>query len=168
MAGSSRRTIARAALAVVVATALALVITVVVGVRTRNRSVLRAMHRIQRDLINPRVLESAGQPGAPYAIIRHTGRVSGRTYETPVGAVVTEDGVAITLPYGTEPDWVRNVLAAGRATIVVEGDEREVTDPAVLPMAETALAATSDPLATFFGVTSALVLRVAERGADAV
>ncbi|GAB2611878.1 nitroreductase family deazaflavin-dependent oxidoreductase [Pseudactinotalea suaedae] len=167
MAGSSRATIVRAALAVVAVAALALVVTVVVGLRTRNRAVLRAMHRIQRDRINPRVLESAGRPGAPYAIVRHTGRVSGRSYETPVGAVVTEEGVAITLPYGTEPDWVRNVLAAGRATIVVEGDEREVTDPAVLPLGETALASTSGPLATLLGVTSALVLRFADGGAEA-
>lgn len=159
-------TIAGVTLAVVAGAAVAAVVTLVIGVRTRNRTIMRAMHRMQRDLINRRALASAGQPGAPYAVIRHTGRRSGRTYETPVGAVGTPEGVAITLPYGTETDWVRNVLAAGRAVIVLDGEELALVDPAVVPLADTTLADVKDPMAALFGVNTALVLRLESAPTD--
>jgi len=152
--------VAGAALALVLGVALALAVTVVVGIRTRNPTVLRHMHRYQRDSINPRALAAAGRPGSPHAILRHVGRTSGREYETPVGALVTGDRVAIALVYGPEVDWARNILAAGQATIVVDGDELQLTDPAVVPLDESPLAGTMDVTARIFAITHALVLTV--------
>jgi len=41
------------------------------------------------------------------------------------------------LPYGTRVDWLRNVLAAGRATIKAGGQTYDVVEPEIID-AETA------------------------------
>jgi hypothetical protein len=50
----------------------------------------------------------------------------------------TEDGFLIALPYGTRADWVRNVLAAGEATLVRDGVEYTVVEPEVVEMSTVA------------------------------
>ncbi len=104
------------------------------GMRAKSRLLLNAVRRMNRAFMNPRQMATAGTPGAYAAIIRHRGRTSGASYETPVGAVETDDGFVIALPYGTRPDWLKNVLAAGSATIVHEGHTYRVTDLDVVPM----------------------------------
>jgi deazaflavin-dependent oxidoreductase (nitroreductase family) len=106
----------------------------VLGMRAKSRVVIGPLVRLQRAVINPRQLRSAGSPGSYASIIRHIGRSSGRPYETPVGVVATEDGFLIGLVYGTGTNWVRNVLASGRATIIHEGRTYSVDRPEVLPM----------------------------------
>ena len=78
-------------------------------------------------------MQTAGQPGASASIVRHVGRVSGAEYETPIGPEMTEDGFVVALPYGTNPDWYKNVIAAGSATIVHEGTEYLVDQPELVP-----------------------------------
>ena len=60
----------------------------------------------------------------------HQGRKSGRRYRTvmplPVG-----DGFLVSLPYGQERDWVRNV-GAGRCALVRGGRRFELADPRLL------------------------------------
>lgn len=112
------------------------VITFVVGMRRESPVVLRAVRRAIRKLINPRQLVTAGQPGAAASKVLHRGRRSGRDYETPVGAIRVPGGFVIALPYGTQADWFRNVLAAGGATIVHEGGTYAVTAPELVPVAE--------------------------------
>jgi hypothetical protein len=67
-------------------------------------------------------------------VIRHRGRVSGRSLETPVGVVAADDGFVIALVYGSRTNWVQNVLASGSATIVHEGNTYEVDQPEIIPM----------------------------------
>lgn len=76
---------------------------------------------------------------APWAVIVHTGRRSGREYRTPVVAFTRGPQVTIALPYGADTDWVRNLLAAGGGMIVKRGHESRLTDPVVLPSVETEL-----------------------------
>lgn len=66
------------------------------------------------------------------AIVVHRGRKSGRRYRTPVIAFGTEDGYLISLPYGTERDWVSNVVAAGSCTLERAGRRTELGTPKVL------------------------------------
>lgn len=66
------------------------------------------------------------------AAIRHVGRRSGKQYATPVVADRTEDGFVIPLPYGMRVDWLQNVLAAGRATISVQGESYDVAEPEII------------------------------------
>lgn len=93
---------------------------------------------IVRATVNRHQLRTAGGPGARAALIRHRGRRSGRMYETPVTPAPSEDGFVIALPFGARADWVRNVLAAGEATLVREGVAYAVREPEVVPMSEVA------------------------------
>ena len=45
---------------------------------------------------------------------------------------MTDDGFVITLPYGADSDWVKNVVAAGSATLTYEGDDYRVEHPKVV------------------------------------
>jgi deazaflavin-dependent oxidoreductase (nitroreductase family) len=83
-------------------------------------------------------MKSAGNPGAYASVIRHEGRKTGKTFETPVVAIPTDDGFVIALPYGPESDWVKNVLAGGSATIVHDGSTYVVEKPEVVPMTDAA------------------------------
>jgi len=104
------------------------------GMRTKSPLVLSPLIRLQRAIINPKQMRSAGTPGAYASVIRHRGRTSGRAYETPVGAVAVDDGFVIALVYGSRTQWLRNVLAGGSATLVHEGQTYEVCQPEIVPM----------------------------------
>jgi deazaflavin-dependent oxidoreductase (nitroreductase family) len=108
----------------------------VVGMRRRWSLVHAPIFWLSRRWLNPRQLRTAGQPGAYAGIIRHVGRTSGRTYDTPVGVVATGDGLLISLPYGRRPSWLQNVLAAGTATVVHEGVSYEVSVPRIVPVSQ--------------------------------
>jgi deazaflavin-dependent oxidoreductase (nitroreductase family) len=90
--------------------------------------------------LNKRVTNRLTRPFAArapfFAIVEHPGRRSGRIYRTPVNAFRTPDGFAIALTYGREVDWLRNVLAAGSATLEHRGSRITVRDPQVVAMAE--------------------------------
>ena len=108
----------------------------VLGMRAKSPVVLRAVRRFNRRFMNPRQMRTAGRPGAYAGVIRHVGRRSGRVYETPVGPFATDDGFVIALPYGTSSDWVKNVLAAGSATLITEGQAYEVDQPEIVPLGD--------------------------------
>jgi deazaflavin-dependent oxidoreductase (nitroreductase family) len=120
-------------------TALVALATVfLLGMRSKSPAVVDRVRRFNRAVTNPRVLRSAGSPGASAGVIRHVGRVSGRSLETPVGPFAVGDDFVIALPYGPGADWVRNVLANGSATIVHEGRTVPVHRPEVIQTADVA------------------------------
>ena len=67
-----------------------------------------------------------------YALVLHTGRVSGKTYSTPVLAVKKDDSIFIPLPYGADTDWFLNVMTAGGCRIQINGKWYETASPAVV------------------------------------
>ena len=147
--------------------ALATLATVfLVGMRTKSPFVVDRVRRFNRAVTNPRVLRSAGSPGASASVIRHVGRVSGRLYETPVGPFAVGDDFVIGLPYGPGADWVRNVLANGSATLVHEGRTVPVHQPLVVPTAEVVsdLPSSEQRTLRLFGVDQCLRLRPALGG----
>ncbi len=81
-------------------------------------------------------MRSAGKEQSSTSVIRHVGRRSGRYYETPVVAVEHDDSFLIAVPYGERTDWMKNVLASGKATVVTHGRAYEVDQPHVVPMAD--------------------------------
>jgi hypothetical protein len=111
-------------------------------------------------------MRSAGTPGAYASVIRHRGRVSGRQYETPVGAVAAGDGFAIGLVYGSRARWCQNVLASGSATIVHDGQAYAVDHPEIVPMQTVATHFTAGDQRGFrrFAVDQALRVRRVEPG----
>jgi deazaflavin-dependent oxidoreductase (nitroreductase family) len=153
--------------AVVVRTARALIAGLallgavfVLGMRRKWAPVLKAVRRSSR-ATQDIALRTAGTSGADASIIRHVGRRSGRSYETPVRAVRTQDGFAVALPYGTTADWLKNVLADGAATIAYDGQAYSVDEPRVIPLAEvsSAFSASNRRAHRLFGVTQCLVVR---------
>jgi deazaflavin-dependent oxidoreductase (nitroreductase family) len=110
----------------------------IVGMRRKAPPVLDAVRRMNRSVGNPRQMKSAGTPGAYASVIKHVGRTSSRPYETPVGAIPTDDGFLIALPYGSRADWLKNVLASGSATIVHEGVTHLVDHPELVATADVA------------------------------
>jgi len=59
------------------------------------------------------MLPLAGKRWNPiFSIVRHTGRRSGRTYETPVAARRVEHGFVLALAFGSGAQWYRNLIAA--------------------------------------------------------
>lgn len=143
---------------------VAIALVVLLGMRTKSPLVLHPLIWLQRAIINPRQMRSAGTPGAYASVIRHRGRISGRPYETPVGAVVVDDGFVIALPYGSRPNWLQNVLASGSATIVSEGQTYRVDQPEIVPMQAVEAQFTAGDQRSFrwFAVDQALRVRRAE------
>jgi deazaflavin-dependent oxidoreductase (nitroreductase family) len=144
--------------------AVALVVASVVfmlAMRSKSPPVLKAVRRFNRSFTNPRAMETAGQPGAYASVIRHVGRTSGTAYETPIGPFPTDEGFVIPLPYGTTPDWLKNVQLAGSATIISEGTYHQVDDPQIID-AEQALSSIpheSQRSLRWFNVDEFLIVR---------
>jgi deazaflavin-dependent oxidoreductase (nitroreductase family) len=65
----------------------------------------------------------------PFAILRHVGRKSGKTYEITIMVWPIEGAFVIELTYGSSVDWYRNVTAAGGATIFYHKKEFAVGKP---------------------------------------
>ena len=82
----------------------------IVGMRTKSPAVQDRVRRLARDVGNPRVLRRAGTPNAGASVIRHTGWVSGRTYETSVVPHAVEDDYLIALPYSSLPPSEQHTL----------------------------------------------------------
>ncbi|MDP8969344.1 MAG: nitroreductase family deazaflavin-dependent oxidoreductase [Actinomycetota bacterium] len=80
--------------------------------------------RINKRVFNPWELERGVRP-----VLTHVGRTSGETYRTPLDAYVVDGGYLFVLVYGSESDWVRNVLAAGHARLAIGGEEIDLTAP---------------------------------------
>jgi deazaflavin-dependent oxidoreductase (nitroreductase family) len=113
---------------------VAIVGTFLAGMRAKWPPVVNTVRGLNRRVFNPRQMETAGQPGAFAGILRHTGRTSGRTYETPLGIEPTDDGFVIALVYGEDTQWLRNVLASGTAEVVVEGQTYRVERARSVPI----------------------------------
>jgi deazaflavin-dependent oxidoreductase (nitroreductase family) len=108
-----------------------------VSFRTKFRPVQDVIRRFNRDVTNPRQLASAGGVGAWASVVHHVGRASGTAYRTPVVAVEVDDGFLFALPYGPGADWVRNVLAAGSATLEHEGRAVTMDHPVLVDRTRT-------------------------------
>lgn len=67
-----------------------------------------------------------------FAVVSHVGRRSGRSYRTPVNLFRRGNGYVISLTYGADSQWVRNVLAAGGADIETRGRRLHLVDPEVV------------------------------------
>ncbi|WP_022888591.1 nitroreductase/quinone reductase family protein [Agromyces italicus] len=120
-----------------------------------------AMGRVKRGwlglikhTLNPLALRMARRGLGPFALIRHTGRKSGRSFETPLILARVPEGFVAELTYGPEVNWYRNVVAANRATVVWQG--REFTVVGVEPI-ETAAGLRA------FGVPASWVLQLLRR-----
>jgi deazaflavin-dependent oxidoreductase (nitroreductase family) len=63
----------------------------------------------------------------PFSLVRHVGRSSGRTFETPVILARVPEGFVAELTYGDQVNWYRNIVAAGGCVVVHRRREYRVT-----------------------------------------
>lgn len=68
-----------------------------------------------------------------YGLLRHRGRKTGKTFETPVMAWHTAGGMLVPLSWGTASDWYRNVMTANGCEIQVTGRWHRCADPVLIP-----------------------------------
>ena len=150
----------RRLLITLLAAAALAVAALLAGIRFKYPPVVGFVRRNLRDRVNPQALATAGQAGDSRGAIVHTGRRSGRTFRTPITPMPMDDGFLIALPYGPDSDWVLNVLAAGSATVITNGEEVPVDQPEVRPIAEyqTLFPASGRAGMRVFGVTDCLVV----------
>ena len=73
---------------------------------------------------------AAWLPG--FGIITHVGRKSGKVYRTPVNVFRAPNGFLIALTYGTQSEWVKNVLAAGGCQLETRGARYQLTAPTIV------------------------------------
>ena len=64
-----------------------------------------------------------------FSVVRHTGRRSGRSYETPVAARRVPGGFVLALAFGSGAHWYQNLVAARGGAIRWRGVEYRVGAP---------------------------------------
>jgi hypothetical protein len=96
--------------------------------RTR-RDVIR---KFNKRLLNPFAIWISARRPMYYGVLHHTGRRSGKVYDTPVVAKLTSEGVIIPLPYGTHTDWLENVLASEGCSLTLNSQDYTLTRPEVI------------------------------------
>ena len=89
-----------------------------------------------RSLSNRILLTISGKWFRAYSIVRHVGRTSGPQYRNPVSAYPLGDGFFIAVLYGTESNWVRNVMAAGGFTLQAKGRDFQLERPEIITPAQ--------------------------------
>src|SRR5579859_3528831 len=88
------------------------------------RSVARFNRRFTNRILGPLAYILPG-----FAVVVHTGRQTGRQYQTPINAFRRGDGFIIILTYGPATDWARNVLAAGGCSLITQGRALRLVQP---------------------------------------
>jgi deazaflavin-dependent oxidoreductase (nitroreductase family) len=88
----------------------------------------KAVARFNHAALNPLMRHVAGwAPG--FGIVEHVGRRSGRTHATPVNVFRAGERYVFALTYGTDAQWVQNVLAAGGCVLRSERTTVRLTAP---------------------------------------
>ena len=72
--------------------------------------------------INPRALAAARSGRGPFSLVRHVGRKTGTSYETPIIVAPVPAGFVAELTYGPKVAWYQNALAASGCELVVHGE----------------------------------------------
>ena len=65
----------------------------------------------------------------PLAVVRHQGRRSGRTYQTPVQAFATETGFIVAMLFNSNANWALNILGANGGEITKRGHRYAISKP---------------------------------------
>jgi deazaflavin-dependent oxidoreductase (nitroreductase family) len=92
---------------------------------------MRFLRPFAARVINPVTRPFAGWlPG--FAVLSHVGRRSGRTYRTPINVFRLGDHYLFALTYGSDVDWVKNVLAAGGCEMRTRGRDVRLVEPELI------------------------------------
>ncbi len=87
--------------------------------------------QINKRVFNPVELRRGTRP-----VLTHVGRSSGATHRTPLDAHPVDGGYVFVLVYGSQSDWVRNVLADEHARLRLDGYDIELAAPRLISAQE--------------------------------
>ena len=118
-------------------------------------SLRRGWLRLLKHTLNPVTSRMARAGWPPFSLIRHTGRRTGRSYETPLILARSGGDFVAELTYGPDVAWYRNVVAAGGRCTVIAGGTRYPID-AVTPL-------DADAGMRAFGFPASAILRLLRR-----
>lgn len=107
-----------------------------------------------KNTLNRVTTRSARTGRGPFSLVRHVGRKSGKTYETPIIVARVPEGFIAELTYGEDVNWYRNIVAARRCELLVEGQWHQISAIEPYP---------SDAGRDAFGYPAKLVLQVLRR-----
>ena len=85
------------------------------------------MGKVNRRVFNPMEIRRGKRP-----VLIHRGRRSGQTFLTPLDAHEVDGGYVFIIMYGSDSDWVRNILASGEATLRIGGKEIGLISPRII------------------------------------
>lgn len=103
---------------------------------------VRVAMRPMTKVFNPVVRRLAGRRHFNMAAeIHHRGRRSGKKYVTPATARLNDGHFWVSLTFGPNSDWCRNVRAAGECTIRWHGRDYLAANPCVVGRHEALAAA---------------------------
>ena len=95
---------------------------------TTGRTRVWRLRRVVNRYLNPVIRVVARRlPG--FAIMTHHGRKTGRTYRNPVNVFRRGDTYLFFLTYGSDAQWVKNVLSTGSCSIETRGRVVELVEP---------------------------------------
>ena len=100
-----------------------------------------------------------------FGVLTYRGRKTGRIYQTPINVFRRGDAYFLFLTYGSDAQWVKNVLAAGSCSLETRGRGVELVEPELITDPELRPA---PPVVRFVegriaGVTQYLRMRAASR-----
>ena len=96
------------------------------------------LHGVATRYVDP-VLRPLARRLPAFGVVIHRGRKSGRIYETPVNVFREGEAYLFFLTFGSDAQWVKNILAAGSCSLETRGhvvqlvDPELVTDPELRP-----------------------------------
>ena len=92
----------------------------------RRRRLARFNRGFANKIVGPVLSRSPG-----FGAIHHIGRRSGRLYRTPVKVFRRGEAYILSLPYGSDSDWVKNVMAAGGCELTTRGRRVHLVHPEI-------------------------------------
>ena len=106
-----------------------------------QRTRMWPLRRIATRFVDPVLRPIAGKLPS-FGIVEHRGRSTGRLYRTPVNVFRRGETFLFFLTYGSDVQWVKNVLAEGGCTIETRGRTVKLVEPALITDPELAPAPT--------------------------
>jgi deazaflavin-dependent oxidoreductase (nitroreductase family) len=92
---------------------------------------MRRLRLVTTRLFNPLARRFAGR--LPwFGILTYQGRTSGRTYHIPLNVFRRGETYVFALTYGSDTQWVKNVMAAGTCVLRTRGRDVRLVEPELI------------------------------------
>lgn len=89
---------------------------------------MRFLRPFTTNVFNRLAIHFAGwMPG--FAILTHVGRKSGKQYRTPINVFRRGRSFVFALTYGSDVQWLKNIMAAGECDMRTRGRDVHLVEP---------------------------------------